>query len=118
MMDLSLRRNETLTSNIANADTPQYRAVDLNFASELNRAFKQSGSDLVMTNPKHMDISRNAEAHLIADHSGITKSDGNNVDLDLQMGRLAYNSGRFSVAASLFRKQLTQIKNAIRESRS
>lgn len=117
MMDLTFRRNEAITSNIANAETPQYRATDVNFASELNRAFGQRPNDLLKTNSKHMDINRNAEAHLTTDYSGVTKPDGNNVDIDIQMGRLAYNSGRYTVAANLFRKQLQQLKTAIRESR-
>jgi len=115
-MDLTYRRNQALVSNISNADTPQYRAVDLNFAAELQKAFNEKvPSELNKTNPKHMDVSSKSEAHLVPDYSGATKGDGNNVDIDIQMGRLAFNSGKFSLAANLVRRHLMYLKNAIRE---
>lgn len=119
-MDLTWRRNEAITSNIANAETPGYRAVDINFTNELNNAFGigTEGAALKATNSKHMDISSSSNAHLMPDYSGTTKADGNNVDIDIQMGRLAYNSGKYSTASSIIRKQLTLLKNAIRDARS
>jgi flagellar basal-body rod protein FlgB len=119
-MDLTWRRNEAISSNIANAETPGYRAVDINFTNELNRAFEtgEASSELRTTNAKHMDVSSSSEAHLMPDFSGVTKADGNNVDIDIQMGRLAYNSGKYSTASSIIRKQLTLLKNAIRDARS
>lgn len=118
-LDLTWRRNEAISSNIANAETPGYRAVDLDFTNELSRAFgtEQSKDSLLMTNTKHIDISASSTAHMISDYSGVTKADGNNVDIDIQMGRLAYNSGKFSLAANVIRKQLTLLKNAIRDAR-
>lgn len=118
MLDLTWRRGEAIASNVANAETPGYRAVDLNFAGELNRAFDASKANgFYRTNSKHMDVMDSGNAYLAADYSGATKPDGNNVDIDLQMGKLAYNSGKYSTAASIVRKQLSLLKNAIRDSR-
>ncbi|MCO6432427.1 MAG: flagellar basal body rod protein FlgB [Deltaproteobacteria bacterium] len=118
MLDLTWRRGEAISSNIANAETPGYRAVDLNFAGELNRAFESKRSALIArTDSKHLDVTDNGNAHLIADLSGATKPDGNNVDIDIQMGRLTYNSGKYSAAANVIRKQMSLLKNAIRDSR-
>lgn len=118
-LDLTWRRNEAITSNVANAETPGYRAVDLSFAGELKKAFGKSGAmELAKTSPKHLELSSEGGAHLIADYSGATKADGNNVDIDIQMGRLAYNSGKYATAASIVRKQLTLLKNAIRDARA
>lgn len=109
-LDLAWKRNEAIVSNITNAETPQYRAVDLDFAGELERAFGQNQEELAKTNPAHMDITSNSAAHLVPDLSGPTKADGNNVDIDIQMGQLAYNSGRYSGAAALLRKKLGMLK--------
>lgn len=119
-MDLTWRRGEAISSNIANAETPQYRAVDLNFTSELDRAFEVATAPdaLKVTKQGHMDLSGSSSAHLVSDYSGMTKADGNNVDIDIQMGRLAYNTGKYSTAASIVRKQLSLLKNAIRDARS
>jgi flagellar basal-body rod protein FlgB len=114
-LELSWRRNEAITSNISNAETPQYRAVDLNFAGELDRAMLGKPSEVIKTNGKHLDISDNHLAHLSPDLSGATKPDGNNVDIDIQMGRLAYNSGKYSMNTSLLRKKFQFLYNAIRQ---
>lgn len=116
-LDLTVRRNQALTSNIANAETPQYRAVDLNFASELDRAFAgndNAGSSILKTNPQHLDAAADSTAHLIADYSGTMRDDGNNVDIDIQMGRLSYNAGRFSSSSTMIRKKFGFLRAAIR----
>jgi flagellar basal-body rod protein FlgB len=113
-MDLTYRRNNAITANITNAETPQYRAVDLNFASELNRAFEQVTEKITKTDAGHMDVEGESSAHLIQDFTSPTKPDGNNVDIDIQMARLAQNSGDFINAARLIRRQLGVIRAAIR----
>jgi flagellar basal-body rod protein FlgB len=114
MMDLTWRRNQALSANIANAETPTYRAVDVSFAKELDQAFGYDPKTLRKTDVKHLDISFNQAAHIVPDESGATKPDGNNVDIDLQMGRLAQNSGDYMNAAKLIRRQLGLIRTAIR----
>ncbi len=114
-MDLTWRRNEVITSNITNAETPQYRAADFSFAGELDRAFGDSTEALKRTSSKHLDTTSSSSAHITPDLSGATKADGNNVDIEIQMGQMASNSGKFSVAADLYRRKLSHMKMAIRE---
>jgi flagellar basal-body rod protein FlgB len=114
-MDLTWQRNQAITSNVANAETPGYRAVDLDFSGELDKAFGRSNAPIKTTNAAHMDIGEGGQSRMIEDHTSPTKADGNNVDIDLQMGLLAYNSGKYSIAANLMRKHLSILKNAIRE---
>lgn len=116
-MDLTWKRNQALASNIANAETPQYRAVDVTFGKELERAFGESKESVMRTNSEHLDVGQNQSSRFVRDYSGQNKPDGNNVDIDLQMGRLAQNSGDFMNAARLIRRQIGLIKNAIREGR-
>lgn len=115
-LELTWRRNEAINSNIANAETPKYRAVDLNFADELERAFNNKSGTMLRTDSKHMDVSSSELAHLSPDYSGVTKPDGNNVDIDIQMGRLAYNSSKYSMGTSLLRKKFQTLMTAIRQS--
>ena len=116
-MDLTYKRNQAIASNIANAETPQYRAIDIDFAGELKKAFKMdsAGDELAKTNPGHMDLSGSSQAHFVSDYSGVTRSDGNNVDLDIQMGKMVRNSGKYSLSASLVRKKLQMLRIAIRQ---
>jgi len=115
-LDLFWKRNQAITSNISNAETPAYRAVDVNFAGQLEKAFEgQSSREMIKTNSKHMDIASNQGAHLVEDFSGATKADGNNVDIDIQMGKLIMNSGQYSQGTNLVRKKLHMLRTAIRE---
>lgn len=119
-MDLTWKRNQALSANIANAETPQYRAIDVSFGNELERAFQaqENPAESGVTNVGHMDLTGKADtSKLVRDLSGPTKPDGNNVDLDLQMGRLAQNSGDYANAARLIRRQIGLLRTAIRESR-
>jgi flagellar basal-body rod protein FlgB len=116
-MDLTWKRNQALAANIANAETPQYRAVEVTFGKELERAFGGTNESVMRTNSEHLDVGQNQSSRFVPDLSGQTKPDGNNVDIDLQMGRLAQNSGDFMNAARLIRRQIGMIKNAIREGR-
>jgi flagellar basal-body rod protein FlgB len=116
-MDLSWRRNNALAANVANAETPQYRAVDLTFGKELDRAFGSAQESVMRTDGRHLDVGQNQSSRLIQDNSSMTKPDGNNVDVDLQMGRLSDNSGDYTMAARLIRRQIGLLRTAIREGR-
>jgi flagellar basal-body rod protein FlgB len=117
-MDLTYQRNKAISSNIANAETPQYRARDVSFGSELEQAFKEGETDSARTDSRHLDAAGNRNtSKIVQDLSGATKPDGNNVDLDLQMGRLAQNSGDYASAARLIRRQIGLLRTAIRDSR-
>jgi flagellar basal-body rod protein FlgB len=118
-MDLTWKRNQALSANIANAETPQYRSIDVSFGGELERAFQgQEAAHAGGTNPGHIPLSGDSDSSkLVKDLSGATKPDGNNVDIDLQMGRLAQNSGDYANAARLIRRQIGLLRTAIRETR-
>jgi flagellar basal-body rod protein FlgB len=117
-MDLSWRKNEAIVSNIANAETPQYRAVKLDFGSELDRAFGENSSEeIVRTDTQHLDLTNKEHAKLVPDFRGATKADGNNVDIDLQMSTLAQNGGDYANAAQLIRRQIGLVRSAIRDGR-
>jgi flagellar basal-body rod protein FlgB len=118
-MDLSWRKNKVLTANVANAETPKYKAVSLQFGNELEQAFQRQAPEemMIRTDPKHLEISTASTAKYAADLSGITKPDGNNVDIDRQMVSLAQNSSDYANAAQLIRRQIGLVRTAIREGR-
>lgn len=114
-LDITQKRNEALVSNVTNAETPGYRAVDVNFAGELERAFQAQTHSLQTTDSKHLDLkSQSGRSFLTADHTGVTKPDGNNVDIDIQMAKLSSNSGEYATSAAMIRKKLQIIREAIR----
>jgi flagellar basal-body rod protein FlgB len=94
-MSLLSARQQLVSSNIANADTPGYKTKDIDFETDFENA-------------------ANGLPPLIGEVQGLTlKNDGNNVDLDRESRKLAENALRFSIAGNLLRSQLRQIKMAI-----
>jgi flagellar basal-body rod protein FlgB len=96
-MTLLSVRQRLVASNIANADTPNYKTKDIDFERELGRA-----------------MSSQAEAPEASDVSGLrVKADGNNVDLDRESRLLSENAIRFSVASNLLKGQIKTLRLAI-----
>ncbi len=108
---LRAKRAEILASNLVNADTPGYKAKDIDFKEMLNN-LKDSNTDrMVTTSPMHIgDDSLIMESDLKYRIPLQTKSDGNTVDTQVENSKFAENSMRF--LASL-RFMDTKIKNAL-----
>ena len=115
-LDLDWKRNEAIASNISNAETPGYRASTLDFAGELDKAFGKQTGAVTRTNEGHIDIGEEGNSHLVLDHSGATKADGNNVDIDIQMGQLEFNRSQYARSADLMRRKMKFLSTAIRSS--
>jgi flagellar basal-body rod protein FlgB len=98
-MDLLSARQRLVASNIANADTPGYRARDIDFQQELAGAI--------------------GAAPQVVETPGLrVKNDGNNVSLDREARLLSENALRFNVAAQLLRSQIRGVRTAIQEGRN
>lgn len=96
-MTLLSVRQKLVASNIANADTPDFKTKDIDFESEFRHSMTQPGAL-----PNVMDV------------GGLRiKPDGNNVDLDREARLLSENTIRFSVASNLLRGQIKSIRMAI-----
>lgn len=95
-LDVYVQKSAVTTSNIANADTPGYKAVKVKpFEKELMRAYKQeSGMKMTTTNPAHLNggsnTLRNFEPKVtVSTEPG--RMDGNNVDLDKEITDMSEN---------------------------
>src|SRR5690349_20709076 len=98
-MDLLSARQRLVASNIANAETPGYRTVDLAFQYELRNA---AGLP-----PAPVEV------------AGLpTRNDGNNVSLDREARLLSENALRFQLAANLLKGQIRLVRSAIQEGKS
>lgn len=113
-MDLAFRRHVLLSSNAANSETPKFRARDLDFAGELQKAMGDDPQTLTKTNPLHMDVSDVSSAHTVADNSGAVGADGNNVDLDVQMGKISANARNYQQSVSMLTSELRLLRAAIK----
>ena len=113
-MDLRFKRHAVLSGNVANSETPNYRAREMDFAGELERIVGEETKSLTKTDAKHMDISAVEGAHITFDNTGMVGADGNNVDLDISMGKLSENARSYGGSVNLMGLQLRLLKNAAR----
>jgi flagellar basal-body rod protein FlgB len=121
---LSLRsqRQELLASNIANADTPNYKARDIDFASALQGALARQGAPangLATTAPAH--IPRGApDGSSLPDgtpvqYRGVVQgsADGNTVDMDVERNQFADNAVRYEAGISMINQQIRAMLAAV-----
>ncbi len=111
-------RHRVLTSNIANIDTPNYKAFEVVMEDVRQKKDGFSGTlELVRTGPRHLDGRRRASSDVKIKASDPPpfnlRADGNTVDLDRTMGKLAENTILYRTAAQLIRKKFQGLKNVI-----
>jgi flagellar basal-body rod protein FlgB len=121
---LSLRsqRQELLASNIANADTPNFKARDIDFASALQGV-------LARTTPPAGALATSAPAHLASGappgstlpdgtpvlYRGVVQgsADGNTVDMDVERNQFADNAIRYEAGITMINHQIRSLMAAI-----
>ena len=118
-LDLRSLNQRVLASNIANMDTPNYKAVELEIAEEMNRKKESNpGLSLVRTHVNHLPVKHQAmnrvklKAAKAPEFS--LRGDGNTVDIDRTMGQLAKNTLLFNAAARLISSKFKGLKNAMK----
>lgn len=90
-MDASWLRNEALSNNLANADTPGYKRQDVNFEVQLAKALRQSRYKSMDAKVADMKLNR-LNPIPYTDYAGFSyRIDGNNVDPDTEGVYLAKN---------------------------
>jgi len=113
------RRQDILTQNVANADTPGFTARDLrplDFAEELRNESgpTHNARQLVVTDPHHIALSRNAtQFEDFEVHDAEANPNGNSVSLEQEMIKVSDTQAQFQAAANLYAKTITMMKTAI-----
>lgn len=120
---LSLRmrqeRHNVTQSNIANAETPNYKAKKLDFENALSEALGQSGMPMETTHGDHFAVGSNSTptAKVYDNPDVAANNDNNTVDLEKEMASLAENSILYKSALQLINKKMAAVKYAISEGR-
>ena len=119
-LDWAWKRNEIISNNIANADTPGYKVKDLNFEAFLQKSLNQEESlELVTTNERHIkESSSNTDNSIeILDSSFQMRLDQNTVDIEQEMGKLLQNSLYFDGVSLQLSREINKWKTVIKEGR-
>ena len=119
-LNLRAERQKVLASNIANADTPNYKARDMNFSSELSRAMQQGRSEtdglaLATTSSRHIAAQGPASVgrvllYRVPDQPSL---DGNTVDMDRERAQFADNAVRYQASLTILNRKIQGLKSAM-----
>lgn len=103
LLDVASVRHEVIAQNVANVNTPGFRRLDVDFESAFARALTSNKDASAMK----------VEPKIVTANDGSERADGNNVDIDVEMGRLNKNSLLYKVYAQVMAVQLGQMRSAI-----
>ncbi len=116
LRSLNLR---VLASNIANMDTPNYKAFEINLAEEMARN-QRPGANLpfVRTHVNHLpgapQSADSIQLQAARPPEFSLRGDGNTVDIDRTMGKLAENTLLYNAATQLISRKFKGLKSAIK----
>lgn len=113
--DASWIRNEAISNNMANVDTPGYKRQDIQFAGELERALKKSRYNKTM-DEKISDIKTSElKPRTYKDHENFSyRLDGNNVDIDTENAMMAKNNLTYNGLIQSINDEFTLLKMVTR----
>ncbi|MFO7172315.1 MAG: flagellar basal body rod protein FlgB [Bacillota bacterium] len=121
-------RQAALAHNLANVNTPGYKALRVRFEEHLAAALEMSGTGeaprlpLRVTHPRHLR-GRGAEAALevrpqvVRDLSRSDRADGNNVDVEAEMAQMAANEIWYGALLRQLNDELARLRLAVTEGR-
>jgi flagellar basal-body rod protein FlgB len=122
-LNLRARRHKVIISNLANADTPDYKAFDLMVDEALGkRSAAASGLEMQRTHSGHLptavSASRGPSPQVVKiEAMNNLRGDGNTVDMDREMANLAENQLMYRTSARIASKKLQGLKNVIQGGR-
>ena len=103
LLDAASLRHQVIAQNVANVNTPGYHRLDVSFEESLNRELlANANSDSVSQKPR-----------IVEGASSVMRDDGNNVDIDAEMGRLTKNTMLFGVYSQILATRMAAMRSAI-----
>jgi|SRR5690625_3977560 len=112
-LNYATTKNNTISNNIANIDTPNYKVQDVSFQSLLQEA--TNNLQLKNTNVRHFQKTIDSSSHHIKTKTGTAYNhNGNNVDIDKEMTDLAENQIFHRSLIDRMNGKFQTIKNVVR----
>lgn len=118
-------QHQMISNNISNVDTPGYKRSEVVFQSKLNEVLgmqDKSYLPLSVTHKNHISIVPNLTINdinpeIIVNSETSLRTDGNNVDIDFEMTKLAENTAYYSSLAQLTSLKLGTLQSVISDGR-
>jgi len=109
-LDVAWKRNEIISENIANVDTPGYKRKDVQFEDYFNSELKNSRISKLKSR-----LSNDEDIRVVYDNRNYSyRLDGNNVDIEREMAIRAENTIRYYTLINRMSSQLNKIRTIIK----
>jgi flagellar basal-body rod protein FlgB len=109
-LSLNSMNQKLISGNLANIDTPGYRAKGLSFENALRESLEEQVLHMVRSNERHMAPDDPLQAM-----ETLEVVEGGHVDLDTEMVNLTKNSIEYQHMVGMLNKKLSRLKTAITE---
>lgn len=110
-LDLRLVRNQLISSNVANVDTPGYKARDLDFSRVLAGETEQLA--LRTRDERHLTDGEDGTGLPVRQSAGTARPDGNNVQIEEEMLKLTQNNIEYNALVQFISKYLSGVRRTI-----
>lgn len=115
-LDFMALRHKVIAANIANVDTPNYKAFDLVLMEAIGLGPRLSPLSLTSSGNHLPSLEPEMPRALLVYEKPLNyRQDGNTVDIDKEMTKLAYNNLSYNAAVQALAKLLANLKYAIEE---
>ena len=113
--DASWTRNEIITNNLANVDTPRYKRKDVSFQNYLLQELISGDSTSLRTRINDVEVG-NLNATVYTDFTELSyRLDGNNVDIDTENVEFASNQLYYQTVLDTINHQFSMLKAAMQK---
>ena len=113
--DASWKRNEILSNNIANVDTPRYKRQDINFEAQLRQALGNSRYEQVDDKVSSLNVG-DLQARVYTDAANFSyRLDGNNVDIDTENVELASNQIKYNGLINSINQEFANLRMVMKQ---
>ena len=117
-MDYRLKNQNLISANIANANTPGYKAKELQFEDAIREALNLGGGlEMRTTDSKHIGGGSPfpEQPMVVEEANNVISLDGNTVDTNEEMIKMSENQLMYTAAADLMKRKMAGLKYAIQE---
>lgn len=111
------KKQEVISQNLANVDTPAYQAQTVDFQTTLNNTINGSGTlRLIKNNSAHLESTSSQKdfVQISARKGGTDRADGNNVDIDTEMVDMTETVVNYQAMIQTLTKKFTLLKQIIK----
>jgi flagellar basal-body rod protein FlgB len=115
VLGLRAYRQQVLAGNIANADTPNYKARDFDFATALKDAQAGQGGGslpLATSSARHLSGVQAGPTRLLYRTQTQASADGNSVDMDVERAQFSENAVQYEASVTFITHQLKMLMTA------